>query len=116
MKIRVLALAAGLLVATTAQAMKGEEFARLLGAWNRVNEQKSTNRDDELGASAFTGYVRGVEDAMNGFRFCISAKATSKEQVALITKYVKEHPEELHNSATTLIVQALQPAFPCSAQ
>jgi hypothetical protein len=110
---RPIALAAGLLLATSAQAMKGDEFAKLLDAWNRVNLEKSKNHEDELGASAFTGYVRGVEDSMNGVRFCISPGATSAQQVALITRYVKDHPEELHNGATTLIVQALQPAFPC---
>ena len=111
---RVLAFAAGFLVATTAQAMKGEEFSQLLDAWHRVNVGKSTRREDELAASAFTGYVRGVEDSMNGVRFCITPTATSAEQVAFITKYVKAHPEELHNGATTLIVQALQPAYPCA--
>jgi hypothetical protein len=112
---RVLTLMIGLLVATTAHAMKGEEFARLLDAWNRVNANKQPSREDELSASAFTGYVRGVEDSMNGVRFCIPPKASSAQQVAFITKYVKAHPEELHNAATTLIVQALQPAYPCEA-
>jgi hypothetical protein len=114
MMTRVLALAIGMLVATNAHAMKGDEFAKLLDAWHHVNGGKSASREDELGASAFTGYVRGVEDSMNGVRFCITAKASSAEQIALITKYVKDHPEELHNGATTLIVQALQPAFPCA--
>ena len=106
-------LVAGLAVATSAHAMKGDEFSRLLDAWNRVSVAKSPSKDDQLSAASFTGYVRGVEDSMNGVRFCISPGATSAQQVALITRYVKDHPEELHNGATTLIVQALQPAFPC---
>jgi len=113
---RILALAIGLLMATTAHAMKGDEFAQLLDAWTRINTKQSTTREDELSASAFTGYVRGVEDSMNGVRFCIPPKATSAQQVAFIAKYVKGHPEELHNAATTLIVQALQPAYPCEGQ
>jgi hypothetical protein len=113
MMTRVFAFLIGLSVVTTAQAMRGDEFTQLLDAWNRANGSKSATREDELSASAFTGYVRGVEDSMNGVRFCITAKVSSAQQVALITKYVKAHPEELHNGATTLIVQALQPAFPC---
>jgi hypothetical protein len=113
MMTRVFTIMIGLLVATEAHAMRGDEFAKLLDAWNRANTTKTANREDELSASAFTGYVRGVEDSMNGVRFCITAKVSSAQQVALITKYVKAHPEELHNGATTLIVQALQPAFPC---
>ena len=113
MKIRSLVAVVGLLLAHSAYAMKGEEFARLLDAWNRVNATKHPTRADELGASVFTGYVRGVEDSLQGFRFCIPPKASSSQQVGLITKYVQRHPEELHNAATTLIVQALQPAYPC---
>jgi hypothetical protein len=113
MMTRVFTLMIGLLVATAAHAMRGDEFVQLLDAWNRANSGKTATREDELSASAFTGYVRGVEDSMNGVRFCITGKVSSAQQVALITKYVKAHPEELHNGATTLIVQALQPAFPC---
>jgi hypothetical protein len=114
MMMRALLIVIGLVAASTAHAMKGDEFARLLDAWHRVNDNKSTTREDELGASMFTGYVRGVEDSMNGARFCITSSDPASLRIALITKYVKTHPEELHNGATTLIVQALQPAFPCT--
>jgi Ssp1 endopeptidase immunity protein Rap1a len=115
MNTRVLALVIGSLVATTAHAMKGDELSRLLDSWDRVNTGKAKGREDELAAATFVGYVRGVEDSMNGMRFCIPPKASSAEQVAHIAKYVKAHPEELHNGATTFIVQALQPAYPCAA-
>jgi hypothetical protein len=110
---RYFAFAAGLLIATTAHAMKGDEFARLMDSYQKVQGAKSPSRDDELGGAAFIAYIRGVEDSMNGVRFCITAGASSGQQVAFIVKYVKGHPEELHNGATTLIVQALQPAYPC---
>ena len=110
---RYFAFAAGLLIATTAHAMKGDEFARLMDAYQKVQGAKSPSRDDELGGAAFIAYIRGVEDSMNGVRFCITAQTSSAQQVAFIVKYVKGHPEELHNGATTLIVQALQPVYPC---
>lgn len=113
---RSIAFAAGLLIATTAHAMKGDEFARLMDGYTRAQGAKSPNRADELGGAAFIAYIRGVEDSMNGVRFCITPQASSAQQVAFIVKYVKGHPEEWHNGATTLIVQALQPAYPCSAQ
>src|SRR5690348_15793894 len=65
MMTRVFTLMIGLLVATAAHAMRGDEFAQLLDAWNRANTSKTATREDELSASAFTGYVRGVEDSMN---------------------------------------------------
>jgi Ssp1 endopeptidase immunity protein Rap1a len=113
---RFIALAIGLLVATTAHAMKGDELARLMDGYTRVQGAKSPSREDELGGAAFIAYIRGVEDSMNGVRFCITAQTSSAQQVAFIVKYIKAHPEEWHNSATTLIVQALQPAYPCAAQ
>jgi hypothetical protein len=112
---RFFAFAAGLLIATSAQAMKGEEFARLMESYQKMQGAKSPSREDELGGAAFIAYIRGVEDSMNGVRFCITAGASSAQQVAFIVKYVKAHPEEWHNGATTLIVQALQPAYPCAA-
>ena len=68
----------------------------------------------QANGSGLIAYIRGVEDSMNGVRFCITAGASSAQQVAFIVKYVKAHPEEWHNGATTLIVQALQPAYPCA--
>ncbi len=113
---RLLALLTGLLVATTASAMKGDELSQLLDAFNRANGNKSASDHDALAAGQFAGYVRGVEDSLQGFRFCITPKATFNQRVALITKYVKAHPDELNNGATTLIVQALQPVYPCQGQ
>ena len=115
MTTRVLALVIGSLVATTAHAMKGDELSRLLDSWDRVNAGKSKGHEDDLAAASFVGYVRGVEDSMNGVRFCIPANASSTQQVAHIAKYVRSHPEEMHNGATTFIVQALQPAYPCAS-
>jgi hypothetical protein len=112
---RSITLIVGLAVATSAHAMKGDEFARLMDAYTKVQGAKSPSREDELGGAAFIAYIRGVEDSMNGVRFCITSQASSAQQVAFIVKYIKGHPEELHNGATTLIVQALQPAYPCAA-
>ncbi len=111
---RYFAFAAGLLIATTAHAMKGDEFARLMDSYQKLQGAKSPSRDDELGGAAFIAYIRGVEDSMNGVRFCITAGASSSQQVAFIMKYVKAHPEELLSGATPRIVQAVQPPYPCS--
>jgi len=110
---RILALAIGLLVASTASAMKGEEFSKLIGAFQRANGNDAAAHEDIMNMGMLAGYIRGVEDSMQGYRFCIPPQATFGQREALIDKYVQEHPEELHNGATTLIVQALQPVYPC---
>ena len=110
---RILALAAGLLVASHASAMKGDEFAKLIESYKRANGNDAAPNEDIMNMGMFAGYIRGVEDSMQGYRFCIPPQATFSQRAALIEKYVEEHPDELHNGATTLIVQALQPVYPC---
>ena len=110
---RILALAIGMTIATTASAMKGDELAQLADAWDKVNSKKSTDLEDAMKANLFIGYVRGVEDSLQGVRFCITPKATFDKRAALIIRYIKDNPTEKNNGAPTFIVQALQPAFPC---
>ena len=110
---RILALAIGMTLATTASAMKGDELAQLADAWDKVNSKKATELDDAMKANLFIGYVRGVEDSLQGVRFCITPKATFANRAALIIRYIKENPNEKNNGAPTFIVQALQPAFQC---
>jgi hypothetical protein len=112
---RILALAIGMSLATTASAMKGDELALLADAWDKVNSKKSTDLEDAMKANLFIGYVRGVEDSLQGVRFCITPKATFAQRAALIIRYIKDNPSEKNNGAPTFIVQALVPAFPCKA-
>jgi hypothetical protein len=45
---------------------------------------------------------------------CIPKEVTSNTQLALIvTKYVRDHPEKLHEPRSTFAFAALQTAFPC---
>jgi len=47
------------------------------------------------------------------FFFCLPSGVTTNQAIMVIVKYLKEHPEKLHNSASTLILLALQKNFPC---
>jgi len=112
---RILALAIGMTIATTASAMKGDELAMLADAWNNVNSKNSLDPEDAMKANLFIGYVRGVEDSLQGVRFCITPKAAFSQRAALIIKYIRDNPTEKNNGAPTFIVQALVPAYPCKA-
>ncbi|MGH8172715.1 MAG: Rap1a/Tai family immunity protein [Rhodanobacteraceae bacterium] len=112
---RILALALGLTLATSASAMKGDELAMLADAWHKIDSKKSTDPEDAMKANLFIGYVRGVEDSLQGVRFCITPKATFAQRAGLIIKYIKDNPTEKNNGAPTFIVQAIQPVFPCKA-
>jgi len=112
---RILALAIGMTIATTASAMKGDELAMLADAWFNVNSKNSLDPEDAMKANLFIGYVRGVEDSLQGVRFCITPKAAFSQRAALIIKYIRDNPTEKNNGAPTFIVQALVPAYPCKA-
>jgi len=71
----------------------------------------------EYGANC-SGYIVGVADASqgkswDGFPYCKPAAVTRGQLVKIVTKWLNNHPEELHNAAHTLVQVALLNAFPC---
>ena len=69
------------------------------------------------------GYVEGINDyqtTLLGWSyldepyFCTPEGVRSYQLVKVVTKYLNEHPEELHLEAGGLVAAALQEAFPCS--
>lgn len=65
------------------------------------------------------GYVTGIADVMaispiGRSRACIPTSGTTKGQmVDIVVKHIREHPEELHYDAASLVAKALSTAFPC---
>lgn len=69
------------------------------------------------------GYVTGLYDYQGMFvawsyldepYFCSPDGAEMSQLVKVVTKYLNEHPEELHLSAGGTVAIALGIAFPCS--
>jgi hypothetical protein len=63
-------------------------------------------------------YIFGVLDLMaqtNGqlFAHCLPDKATGKQLIDVVVKWLRENPAERHYSAASNIQVALQQAFPC---
>jgi hypothetical protein len=58
------------------------------------------------------GYILGVEDA-SGHTHCRPEGTTMIQNVRVVVKWLRDHPERLHERADTLILQALKTAFPC---
>jgi hypothetical protein len=66
------------------------------------------------------GFVVGIADAMSnvtgvlGRRACIPLPAVPRGQVIdVVKRYLEQHPETRHDSAVSLVAQALSEAFPC---
>lgn len=62
------------------------------------------------------GYVLGVKDSYNGIAFSVEKEVKPSQLFKVVEKYLKNHPEELHDSAIDLIVKALGKAFPEEAK
>ena len=69
------------------------------------------------------GYIAGANDyqqAMAGWGYldkpyyCASEGVATGQLVKVVTKYLNEHPENLHLVAGSLVANAMYYAFPCS--
>jgi len=67
------------------------------------------------------GFVVGIEDAQDTFTalgkmsplWCSPDEVSAGQLIRVVTKYLREHPESLHRSASSLVANALGFAFPC---
>jgi hypothetical protein len=63
------------------------------------------------------GFITGVASAMSVTgNFCWPDGAMGAQFVAVVMKYLDDHPELLHKRDLLLVHQALTQAFPCPAQ
>lgn len=77
------------------------------------------NMQDETVCRA---YVLGVIDSAmtlqaSGFStvsICTPGEVSGEQATAIVEKYLTEHPEELHTAASSLVLQAIGIAFPCT--
>ncbi|MGU5731432.1 Rap1a/Tai family immunity protein [Aeromonas jandaei] len=69
-----------------------------------------------LSISDCRGYITGVADVLDGFSFCIPDRVNRGQNVDVVTKYLRDHPEDRHQDAHTLTAYALSIAFPCQTK
>jgi hypothetical protein len=70
---------------------------------------------------ACSGYIMGVSDAESVLAtetgharlFCEPDSAVVRQDVDIVKRYLENHPELRHLSAASMVVFALQQAFPC---
>jgi hypothetical protein len=51
---------------------------------------------------------------MNDGTFCLPANVTVGQMQDVVENYLREHPENRHFTAASLIADALQRKFPCN--
>ncbi len=84
---------------------------------NNLSEECGSEFDFLRGACA--GFILGVLDASqgqtwNGQRYCQPTEANARQLMKIVTKYLDEHPAELHLSAYSLVQYSILQAFPCN--
>ena len=78
----------------------------LLGHCNDYSTAKGT-----FGQGVCAGFVMGVAEVSN--KICRPKDVTNKQLVLVVEKYLKDNPQELHYSATSLAEYALSKVWPC---
>src|SRR5206468_9437999 len=110
------------------------EFVQMCELYDRYQSAGTDDSVEALRLGICLGYFRGVHVTYQLYELlsdrsqatttrtatrrasalvCIPERATIKETVRVFLKYMKDHPEKLHEGADLMILEALAGAFPC---
>jgi len=64
-----------------------------------------------VNSADYTSYILGVFDATI-FQYNLTGNVKVRQIIAIVTNYLKNHPEEWGNLAAPLVMKAVQEAFP----
>jgi len=101
---------------TYAQFVNGNTLKDWAEGYDRLQRRKPAPEPEEVGAAnRLTGFVAAIYDSLNsGQLWCITGDEVLLNQpVAVVAKYVQEHPETWNGPAFAIVIVALQEAFPC---
>jgi hypothetical protein len=103
-----------LLAFTHSQALAGFYSGNDLVPLMREADKAEANMSGADLAKAFEygAYVIGVHDATEYFLHGTPADATKGQIIAVVSKYLKNHPEQWSEAAADLVIKALKEAFP----
>ena len=82
----------------------------------------TTNAQEALDTGQCQGYLMATSDTYNTWRsqgfissdvYCMPHRVTVGQLERIVVKYLEARPEELHMSASSLVLTAYMQAFPC---
>lgn len=115
MKIMAAFLLLILSVVSHAHFVDGNELVANMRDWERAS-QKSTETN-YMNASHYSGYVKGVHDALElSDVICPPDNVTVGQVNAIVAKFLNANPERWGKPAFFLVSQSLKGAFPCKAR
>ena len=96
-----------------AQFIKGNQLREWLAADDRLENGVRSHIDYTNSASG-TFYITGVAETFSVLGLlCLPNGVTTGQMQAVVSKYLKEHPEKWNNDANPIVYVALSSAFPC---
>lgn len=101
----------------------GAELLRACTAAMQMADGVQLGADDSMRAVWCVGYVSGVLDGLavlgwkgGSTRVCLPEKGITNDQAArLVVRYLRSHPDVLHESARASVVVAIAETFACKA-
>jgi Rap1a immunity proteins len=80
--------------------------------WSRGGQ---ADWENVLRTGTCVGYIWGVAGALEGSpAFCLSNGVQQNQVVDVVKRWLDEHPEVRHYSASSLVAKALKEKFPCN--
>jgi|CXWL01.1.fsa_nt_gi hypothetical protein len=113
-----LLLAGALLEAQDSNPALGKRFLEFCSSHERAMKASSFDNDIEaMRGGQCAGYISGVADAMGAEKLdaCFPNGTNHGHYFATVLKFLRDHPERLHEQRYILVRDALRAAFPCSA-
>jgi len=82
---------------------------------NKVEYEKPENSKtiSYYEVASYVNYIFGVHDSLEGVLICTPSNVTGRQIIAIVGKYIDNHPEKWNQPAQYLVVPPLMNAFPC---
>jgi hypothetical protein len=77
------------------------------------NELLTKLNGDSMDRLHALGYIQGAADAYSGIIFCPPGTVTGGQLMDMIKNYLTNTPAVRHRAADVIIMEALQPVWPC---
>jgi hypothetical protein len=84
----------------------------LVRVWREYKKLEVGQPANEVNIGDYRGYLAGVCDVCNRWLFTTSDGATQGQVCSIVGKWLDEHPQRWNEPAMSLVIEALQKAFP----
>jgi hypothetical protein len=110
------------LIATPAMAWTGNEMLRHCETLDQSRPgQAPSPADDAFMQGLCLGTIFGMRFLVNattntGYQICVPDGVNNGQQMSVVVRYMRNHPEKLYNDFTYLVMDAFLEAWPCKRQ